>query len=58
MEFKHPQPPSKKKFQSQPSAGKLMLIAYWDSQSPVLEHYMERGTTIISAHYDRPKPAV
>ena len=63
MEWKHPQSPSKKKFKSQPSTGKLMLTVFWDSQGPVLEHYQERGTTINSARYsemltDRLKPAI
>ena len=40
-----------------------MLTVFWDSQSPVLEHYQERGSTINSARYsemltDRPKPAI
>ena len=39
MEWKHPQSPCKKKFKTQPSAGKLMLTIFWYSQSPVLEHY-------------------
>lgn len=63
MEWKHPQSPTKKKFKSQPSAGKLMLTVFWDSQGPVLEHYQERGSTINSARYsemliDRLKPAI
>ena len=42
MEWKHPQLPCKeKKFKTQPSAGKLMLTEFWDSQGPVLEHYEE-----------------
>ena len=51
MEWKHPQSPCKKKFKTQPSAGKLMLTVFWNSQGPVLEHYQERGTTINSARY-------
>ena len=63
MEWKHPQSPSKRKFKTQPSAGKLMLTVFWDSQGPVLEHYQERGTTINNAQYsemlaDRLKPAI
>ena len=46
-----------------PTAGKLMLTVFWDSQGPVLEHYQERGATINSARYsemftDRLKPAI
>ena len=63
MEWKHPQSPCKKKFKTEPSARKLMLTVFWDSQGPVLEHYQERGTTINSARYsemltDRLKPAI
>ena len=63
MEWKHPQSPCKEKFKTQPSAGKLMLTVFWDSQAPVLEHYQDRGTTINSARYnemltDRLKPAI
>ena len=55
--------PAKKSSKTQPSAGKLMLTVFWDSQGPVLEHYQERDTTINSAWYsemltDRPKPAI
>jgi hypothetical protein len=48
MEWKHPQSPTKKKFKSQPSTGKLILTVFWDSQGPVLKHYLERGSTINS----------
>jgi histone-lysine N-methyltransferase SETMAR len=63
MEWKHPQSPTKKKFKSQPSAGKLMLTVFWDSQGPVLKHYLERGSTINSVRYsemliDRLKPSI
>ena len=63
IEWKHPQSPCKKKFKIQPSAGKLMLTVFWDSQGSVLEHYQERGTTINSAQYsevfsDRLKPTI
>jgi len=35
----------------QPSAGKLILTVFWDSQGPILETYRERGTTVTSATY-------
>ena len=41
----------RKKFKTQPSAGKLTLTVFWYSQGPVLEHYQERGKTINSARY-------
>jgi len=51
MQWKHPSSPVAVKFKMQPSAGKLMLTAFWDSQGPILETYQERGTTVISAAY-------
>ena len=36
---------------SQPSAGKLLLTVFWDSQGPILEHYMEKGVTVTSVNY-------
>jgi len=63
MECKHAQSPIRKKFKNQPSAGKLMLTVFWDSQGPLVEHYQERGSTINSAHYsemliDKLKPEI
>ena len=49
MQWKHTS--SSKKFKSQPSAGKLMLTVFWDSQGPLLEHYMEKGVTVTSVNY-------
>jgi len=51
MQWKHPSCPVAKKFKMQPSAGKLMLTVFWDSQGPILKTYQERGTTITSATY-------
>jgi hypothetical protein len=51
IEWKHPQLPITKKVKSQPTARKLMLTVFWDSQGPILEHYQEKGSTINSAHY-------
>jgi hypothetical protein len=52
-----------KKFKSQPTAGKVMLILLWEYQGQILEHYQQWGVTINSAHYseilhDRLKPAI
>jgi hypothetical protein len=38
MEWKHLMSPVKKMFKSQPKAGKMMLILFWNSEGPVLEH--------------------
>jgi len=51
MEWKHPGSPVKKKFKSQPSAGKVMLTIFWDSQGVIQEHSLERGTTVNSVRY-------
>ena len=37
LQRKHPSSPVAKKFKMQPSAGKLMLTVFWDSQGPILE---------------------
>jgi len=50
-QWQHPLSPVAKKFKMQPSAGKLMLTVFWESQGPVLETYQERGTNITSATY-------
>ena len=52
MEWKHPGSPVKKKFKSQPSARKVMLTIFWDSQGVILEHYLERDTTLDSVGYN------
>jgi hypothetical protein len=49
IQWKHPSSPVAKKFMTQPSAGKLMLTIFWDSQGPILETYLERGTTVTNA---------
>jgi hypothetical protein len=38
----------KKKFKTEPSAGKVMLILFWGSQGQILEHHQGRGTTVNS----------
>jgi hypothetical protein len=40
-----------KKIKSRPSAGKLMLTVFWDTQWPILEHHLERGTTVTIVKY-------
>jgi hypothetical protein len=41
---------TKKKFKTQPSAGKVMLTVFWDSQGPIWNS-IKRGTTVNSARY-------
>jgi hypothetical protein len=49
MQLKHLSSPVAKKLKTQPLAGKLMLIIFCDSQGPILETYLEHGTTVTSA---------
>jgi hypothetical protein len=51
MQWKHPSSPAAKKFKTQPSAGELMLTIFCGSQWPILQTYLERGTTVTSATY-------
>jgi hypothetical protein len=44
MEWHHSSSPKPKKFQAQPSAGKVMLILFWDQKGGILEYYAPRGT--------------
>jgi len=37
MEWKYPGSPAKKIFNTQPSAGKVMLTLFWHSKGPILE---------------------
>jgi hypothetical protein len=46
MQGKHPSSPDAMKFKTQPSAGKLMLTIFWDSQGHILQTHLERGTAI------------
>jgi histone-lysine N-methyltransferase SETMAR len=43
------QPP--KKFKMSPSAGKVMLVAFWDSRGMILTHFMPIGQTVIAKYY-------
>jgi hypothetical protein len=59
----HTSSPSSKQFKTLPSAGKLLLTVFWDSQRPILEYYMETGITVTSVSYcdllrDELRPAI
>jgi len=41
----------KQQIHSTTSLGKVMLTLFWGSKWPILEHYMSKGTTIISSSY-------
>ena len=49
IRWKNPSSPLAKKFKMQPSAGKLMLTVFWESQGPILETYQEHGATVTTA---------
>ncbi|KAF6036818.1 hypothetical protein EB796_004868 [Bugula neritina] len=51
MEWRHADSPRKKKFKSQPSAGKVMATVSWDYQGVILIDFMAKGTTINSEAY-------
>ena len=38
---------AKQKIRTQPSAGKVMLILFWDANGVILEHYMDRGVGVL-----------
>jgi hypothetical protein len=41
MQWKHPSSPSTKKFKVTPSAGKVVLNVFWDSQRLLLAHFQK-----------------
>ena len=44
----------KKKFKTTPSAGKLMIAVFWDTDGVILVDVMGRGDTINSDAYIKP----
>jgi hypothetical protein len=51
IQWKHPSSPSTKKFKVTPSAGKVMLTVFWDSQEVLLAHFQNGGENVNSALY-------
>ena len=51
MEYRHVTSPQPKKFKVQPSAGKIMLMVFWDGNQIYLTDYLEKGTSVNSARY-------
>jgi histone-lysine N-methyltransferase SETMAR len=51
MEWKHTASPTKKKFKTIPSAGKVMLTVFWDMQGVVLQKFQPYGQTVNAASY-------
>jgi hypothetical protein len=45
--------PSTKKFMVTPSAEKVMLTVFWDSQGVLLDHFQKRGRNVnCASHYE------
>jgi hypothetical protein len=51
MEWRHTFSPAKKNCKSAPSAGKLMLTLFWDTNGPIVEQYQEEGERVSSVRY-------
>jgi hypothetical protein len=49
---KHPHSPTKKEFNTHPTAGRLLLTVFWITQQLLMKHYQERGSTVNSAYYN------
>ena len=43
--------PPPKKFKLSPSAGKVMLIAFWDSHGIILAYFMSDGQSVTARYY-------
>ena len=48
---RYPNLPNSNKFRARPSAAKVMLTLFWESNGLILEHYMSKGTTVTSSSY-------
>ena len=46
VEWHHPQSPRKKKFKTTPSARKVMITVFWDTDGVILVDVMARGETV------------
>jgi len=51
MDWRHVNSPSKKKFKTLPSAGKVMCTVFWDRKVVILLDFLEPGQTINSYRY-------
>ena len=51
MEYRHASFPHLKKFKTMPSAGKILLTVFWDSQRVYMTEFLEAGKTVNSARY-------
>jgi len=51
MEYRHTSSPRLKKFKTMPSAGKILLTVFSDSQRVCMTEFLEAGKTVNSARY-------
>jgi hypothetical protein len=51
MQYRHASSPHLKKFKTVPSASKILLTVFWDSQKVYLTEFLEAGNTVTSAQY-------
>ena len=51
MQQRHTSSPRPKKIKTMPSAGKILLTVFWDSQSVYMTEFLEAGNTVNSARY-------
>ena len=51
MPYRHTSSPHPKKFKTVPSAGKILLTLFWDSQRVYMTEVLEAGNTVNSARY-------
>jgi hypothetical protein len=48
MAWKRLTSPVAKKFENQPSAGKIMFTLFWDMEDGILVHFTAKGETVNS----------
>jgi hypothetical protein len=51
MEWEYMSLPRTMKFKRVPSAGKVMLMLFWNFSGPISEYYQDRGQMVTSAWY-------
>ena len=51
MQYRHTSSPRLKKFKTVPSAGKILLTVFWDSQRVYMTEFLEAGNTVNSSRY-------
>ena len=51
MQYSHTSSPRRKKIKTMPSAGKILLTVFWDSQRVYMTEFLETWNTVNSARY-------